>query len=158
MSPDHETKRSLQWLTGVALVDGGEPLPMRACASKSTLRAVGPGADGASTDIVPSVHGDHVGIRLIFNDDHGMTPSVTIVNQTGETVSLQAVIPAVLATEKGTYDVAALLAGEARRIEPGHPLVIRITDIGRNLNDPCRIGFPTAGSTDTGRTARRTVS
>ena len=145
MSTDHETNRSLQWLIGIALVDADEPLPMMACASKSALR-VAERADGAATADIEPLDRSRPGLRLIFNDDHGMTPTVTLVNQTAEAVALRAVRPSVLATEKGTYDLDALLASGPRRVEPGHPLVIRITDIGRNVDEPLRVGSSSSGA------------
>ena len=140
MSTDDPTRHALQWLSGIALVDASTTLPTMACASKSSLRsAAGPNArdDAGLVDMIPR---GRPGLRLIFNDDHGMTPSVTIVNQTNETVVLRALRPAVLATDNGTYDLDALLAGAPRTIEPGHPLVIRITDIGRNVGETFRLG------------------
>lgn len=140
MPTEDRTQHALQWLSGIAVVDDGAVLPTMACASKSALRAVGAGngVEGSpAADLVPR---GRPGLRLIFNDDHGMTPSVTIVNQTGDTVLLRAVRPAILATDNGTYDLGALLAGGPRTIEPGCPLVIRITDIGRNVGEPFRVG------------------
>ena len=150
MSIDDSTRHALQWLSGVALVDDSTPLPTMACASKSTLRV----ARVRSLDarVVDAVPRGRSGLRLIFNDDHGMTPSVTIVNQTSETVVLRAVRPALLATDNGTYDLDALLSGAPRTIEPGHPLVIRITDIGRNAGEPFRLG--TASESLDGRASR----
>ena len=138
MSTEDRTQHALQWLSGIAVVDDGTVLPTMACASKSALRAVGPSVGAApDADVVPR---GRPGLRLIINDDHGMTPSVTIVNQTSDTLVLRAVRPASLATDNGTYDLDALLAGEPRTIAPGCPLVIRIADIGRNAGEPFRVG------------------
>ena len=153
VSTDDPNRHALQWLSGVALVDTSTTLPTMACASKSALRSVaaGPGArDDAG--LVAMIPRGRPGLRLIFNDDHGMTPSVTIVNQTSEKVVLRALRPAVLATDNGTYDLDALLAGAPRTIEPGHPLVIRITDIGRNVGEAFRVG--TAERTSDGHGSR----
>ena len=138
-TPIDQTHHSLQWLTGIALVgQGGHLLPMMACASKSSLRAITD--ECGDEDGAEAPDRTRPGLRLIFNDDHGMTPSVTVVNQTAETVELRGVRPSVLSTDNGTYDLGALLANGPRTIEPGHPLVIRITDIGRNVDDPFRGG------------------
>ena len=138
--PTDEKRHPLQWLSGVALVDAATTLPTMACASKSALCAVGGGSVEDVTRVIGPIPRGRPGLRLIFNDDHGMTPSLTIVNQTAATVLLKAVRPAVLATENGTYDLDALLAGAPRSIEPGRPLVIRVTDIGRNADEPFRVG------------------
>jgi len=142
MSSDDLALNALQWLSGVALVGTSTTLPTMACASKSPLRAVGGEnrAAACADEVIDMIPRGRPGLRLIFNDDHGMTPSVTIVNQTAETVVLRAIRPAVLATDNGTYDLDALLVGGPRTIEPGHPLVIRITDIGRNAGEAFRLG------------------
>lgn len=140
MSVENNNKgRSLQWLPGRALIAGDVYLPLMACASKSALRALGPdaGADVVPFDTTRVTEG--AGLRLIFNDDHGMMPSVTIVNQTDAPVTLCAVRPSILSTDNGTYDLDALLADRQPTIEPGSPLVIRITDIGRNADEPFRL-------------------
>ena len=135
MSTDEYRGRSLQWLAGTALLEGGESLPLMACASKSSLRAT----DAYTADRRAHAGGGRVGLRLIFNDDHGMTPSVTIVNQTDAAVVLRAVRPSLVSTDHGTYDLDALLADGDLTVRPGSPMVIRISDIGRNAGEPFRV-------------------
>ena len=140
-SEEQEHRRTLKWLTGVARVGGGGTLPLMACASKSALHALDR-RDGAKR--LPTGDGEraavaHGGLRLIINDDHGMTPTVTIVNRTDAPVRLCAVEPALLGTDHGTYDLhALLLAHDCPVIECGTPLVFRIVDIGRNADEPFR--------------------
>ena len=70
-----------------------------------------------------------------------MTPTVTVVNQTDEPITLQAIHPSLLATENGTYDLDALLAEGHLTVEPGAPLIFRMIDIGRNANEPFRVSL-----------------
>lgn len=152
MIKDAHLKGNLNWLRGIAIVSGESPLPLMACASKSELRAL----DDTQLPTVHSHepaengfgHGRRAELRLIFNDDHGMTPTVTIVNQSEGVVTLEAVRPAIVSTNNGTYDLDALLSRGPLVVEPGLPLVIHITDIGRNFGEPFRLGRSTIGSED----------
>jgi len=138
--PTEDTLHRLHWLPGIALLAAAEPLPMLACASNSALRVGGRGDGEAEPVGIETVEQDRPGLRLIVNDDHGMAPSVTFVNQTAAVIVLRKVYPSVLSTDNGTYDLEALLASGPRRIEPGRPLVIRVRDIGRNAGEPFRVG------------------
>ena len=148
MSSPNEQDRSPAWLLGEAGVEDGRWLPFMACASKSSLRAAALQPNEKCHPLVPECGADvdadggetgRSGLRLIINDDHGMTPTVTIVNLTEAPVTLRTILPSLLATENGTYDLEALLAGGHPTLEPDAPLVFRIVDIGRNAGEPFRV-------------------
>ena len=144
MPTPNENEQTLQWLFGEASVNERRTLPFKACASKSSLRdaALEPDderrAAARERDAGHPLAG-HAGLSLVINDDHGMTPIVTIVNKTDEPITLRAVRPSLLATENGIYDLEALFTESHPTIEPGAPLVFRITDIGRDANEPFRV-------------------
>ena len=136
-----EGERTLRWLFGEADVGAGRPLPFMACASRSALREADPALDEEHRLTACDPGPGRVGLSLVINDDHGMTPTVTVVNQTDEPITLRAVRPSLLATENGTYDLDALLAEGCPTVEPGAPLIFRTTDIGRNANEPFRVSL-----------------
>lgn len=135
----HENGRALQWLLGEVDVGPGRALLFMACASRSELRE----ADTAPGDEPGAKAHDHgtgfVGLSFVINDDHGMTPTITVVNKTDEPITVRSIRPSLLATRTGIYDLDALLAEGYPTVEPGVPLIFRMIDIGRNANEPFRV-------------------
>ena len=134
-----ENERALRWLFGEADVDPGPALLFMACASRSELREADTVRDDGDRPKTHDRGTGRVGLSLVINDDHGMTPTITVVNQTDEPITLRSIRPSLLVTRNGTYDLDALLAEGYPTVVPGAPLTFRTTDIGRNANEPFRV-------------------
>jgi len=140
---EKDQRKQINWLRGVALLASSRTMPMLACASKCELRAMD--VHGFELIDPPRLRVSEGGargrtaLRLIINDDHGMMPTVTLVNQSDLSITVRAIKPALLSTKHGTYDLDALLAEGPKVIDPGYPLVVRIVDIGRNSGEPYRV-------------------
>lgn len=137
-------RRQVNWLRGVAFLADARTTPMMACASQCDLRAMG--EDGVERVNLPRLRvGEGVArrraaLRLIINDDHGMMPTLTLVNQSDRSMTVCAIEPALVFTDHGTYDLDALLADGPKTVDADRPLVVRIVDIGRNSGEPYRVG------------------